>query len=329
MIDASNSRWQRGLGRTIGTLIVLTALFMAYCVSRINFEYPRTADAQVRANLIGIAPHISGPIVELNVVDDQEVNQGDLLFAIDARPYEAALARAQASLLLAQSELEASSNAIASAAAGVKQAQADMNYATEEVNRLVPLLKSQAVSADEVDIAQTRKRTALGRLEQARQELNRQENLLGQHGTLNARIASAAADLRAAQLNVDYCRVCAPFHARVANLNLSVGQFAREGEPLFALVDTRRWYVLANFRETFLASIRPGLDVDVYLMSYPNRRIRGTVQGVGWAVQSDDPTINGVLPEVKPTLNWVRLAQRIRCASSLKARHRISPTGWA
>jgi multidrug efflux system membrane fusion protein len=311
MSEAPDPIWRRALGRILGLAIVVSAVGLGWHVTRVNFEFPRTDDAQVRANVVGIAAHVSGPIVELSVVDNQEVKRGDLLFAIDARPYEAALARAQAALFLAQSELDASTNAIASAVAGVNRAEAELDYATKEVKRLVPLLKSQAVEADEVDVARTRERTATAGLEQARQELGRQRNLMAQHGTLNARIAAAEADLRAAQLNVDYCRVRAPFDARVANLNLSVGQFARDGEPLFALVDTRHWYVLANIRETFLESIRPGLDVDVYLMSYPHRRFRGTVQGVGWAVQSEDPTITGVLPEVKPTLNWVRLAQRI------------------
>src|SRR5262249_4337131 len=121
----------------------------------------------------------------------------------------------------------------------------------------------------------------------------------------------AQAELRSAQINLDYCRVAAPFPARVANLNISAGEFARQGEPLFALVDTRRWYVVANFRATFLPSIRAGQDVEVYLMPYPHRRFRGTVQGVGWAIRTQDSAPNGTLLEVKPELNWVRLAQRV------------------
>lgn len=111
----------------------------------------------------------------------------------------------------------------------------------------------------------------------------------------------------------------APFPARVANPNLSVGQFARQGEPIFALVDTRRWYVVANFREAFLESIRPGQDVEVYLMPYPHRRFHGTVQGVGWAIQTPDTAPNGTLMGVKPTLDWVRLAQPLPIRIQLEA----------
>jgi membrane fusion protein, multidrug efflux system len=76
------------------------------------------------------------------------------------------------------------------------------------------------------------------------------------------------------------------------------------------LVDDRNWYVMANFRETFLARIRPGMTARVFLLGYPRRRFRGRVQGVGWALfQENGATVEG-LPRTEPTLNWVRLAQR-------------------
>ena len=63
----------------------------------------------MRANIVGIAPHVSGPIVELYVVDNQHVRAGDLLFVMDARPYEARLERASAELPLTRKEVEARS----------------------------------------------------------------------------------------------------------------------------------------------------------------------------------------------------------------------------
>ena len=102
----------------------------------------------------------------------------------------------------------------------------------------------------------------------------------------------------------------APFDAYVTNLNIAVGQYANRGQDIFALIDDRAWYVIANFRESFLPSIAPGMEVDVYLISYPNRRFRGRIQGVGWALFQANGATVGVLPAVQPTLNWVRLAQR-------------------
>ena len=96
----------RMIGRIVGVLIVAGAVAASIYVYRLNFRNPRTDDAAVRANIVGIAPHVSGPIVELKVVDNQPVKEGDLLFAIDCRPYEARLARTQADLALALREVD-------------------------------------------------------------------------------------------------------------------------------------------------------------------------------------------------------------------------------
>jgi membrane fusion protein, multidrug efflux system len=85
------------------------------------------------------------------------------------------------------------------------------------------------------------------------------------------------------------------------------------------VVDNRTWYVLANFRENFLGHIRPGMRAQVYLLSYPNKRFRGRVQGVGWALfQNNGATVQG-LPEVEKTLNWVRLSQRFPVRVTMEA----------
>ena len=114
-----------------------------------------------------------------------------------------------------------------------------------------------------------------------------------QVGDVNARIQAAEASVRAAELDVGYCRVSAPFDAYVTNLNIAVGEYARQGQQIFALVDNRAWYVLANFRETYMSSIKPGMEADVYLLSYPGRRFRGVVQGIGWANKPQDGAHGG------------------------------------
>jgi multidrug efflux system membrane fusion protein len=303
--------WLRILGRTLGGTIIISAVVMLYHITRVTYVNPRTDDATVTANVVGIAPHVSGALVELKVAEDQQVNAGDLMFTIDPKPYQDRVASANAALMLARSDLNAMSNSIAAAVSAVNVRKAELDLASSDLNRYQPLLKFQAVDQITVDEARTRQHTAQAQFTEAQQNLLQQQNLLGQSGNLNVHIAAAEDELRTEQLNLDYCSVSAPFPGRVANLSISVGEYTREGEPVFALVDTRRWYVMANFRETFLDSIRPGQNVDVYLMPYPHRRFHGVVQGIGWAIQTQDYSPNGTLMGVKPTLNWIRLAQRI------------------
>src|SRR5258707_3034041 len=103
------------IGRIIGVAIVIGAVAASVYAFRLNFVRPRTDDAAVRANVVGIAPQVSGPIVDLRVTDNQHVKEGDLLFTIDCRPYEARLARARAELALAVKEVHAQGKSIASA----------------------------------------------------------------------------------------------------------------------------------------------------------------------------------------------------------------------
>ena len=301
----------RILGRSIGIAIIVGGLVAAIAVARLSSHYPRTDDAYVRANLIGIAPHVQGPLVQLDVVDNQEVEANDLLFVIDPRPYEAELQRAKAELVVAQAEVGGIQQAIAAARAEVARLQADTAYASAHAHRQQPLVAGRFISADQYQEAVSKAEALEAAVRRAQFELVQQEKLLAQDGANNARLDAAKARVRLAELNVEYCYVRAPFKALVTNLNIAVGDYAHVGEQIFALVDQRQWYVLANFRETLLPAIKPGMQASVNLVGYPGRSFHGIVQGVAWSVLSPSGQEVGVLPKVDPTLNWARLAQRI------------------
>ena len=369
------------IGRTIGVAIVIGAVAAGVYAIRLNFVRPRTDDATVRANIVGIAPQVSGPIVDLRVTDNQFVKEGDLLFAIDCRPYQARLDRARADLAIAVKEVDGQRKMIAStnseiarreaslvaatagttrsneeraaAEAMVTKLKAEADYAEDYLHRVERLVGRQFVTTDKVAEARSRRdataaavqqaqrqlraaeaaveydmaqrRGAARAVEQSRHDVSRAQDLLAQFGDVNARVQAAEASVRAAELDVGYCQVRAPFDAYVTNLNIAVGEYARQGQQVFALVDNRAWYVLANFRETYMSSIRPGMEAEVYLLSYPRRRFRGVVQGIGWANKPQDGATVGVLPEVQQTLNWVRLANRFQVRIRLDERDAEHP----
>ncbi len=66
---------------------------------------PWTRDGQVRANVVGIAPRVSGPIIRIAVADNQHVKRGDLLFEIDPADFQAAVEQAKAQVMAAQAAL--------------------------------------------------------------------------------------------------------------------------------------------------------------------------------------------------------------------------------
>jgi multidrug efflux system membrane fusion protein len=104
--------------------------------------------------------------------------------------------------------------------------------------------------------------------------------------------------------------VLAPFDAYIANMNISEGAYAHPGSPMFTLIDTRNWYVIANYRESKLKNIRLGSPVDVYVMGHPDRRFEGHVESIGYGVFPEDGKVAGGLPNIERTLNWVHLSAR-------------------
>ncbi|MGO9451113.1 MAG: biotin/lipoyl-binding protein [Candidatus Binataceae bacterium] len=306
----NNNPALRVAGGVISLAIIAAAIVAGLYVTRIYYVYPRTDDAYVRANMIAVAPHVSGPIVQLPIVDNQYVKQGDLLFVVDPRPYQATLDQLSAQLDLTNLEIKAYSDAIGAAAAEQKRREADLAYDKQYLGRIEPLLARHFVTANDVFDARSRVRAAEAGVANAQSEVSRSQNQLGQLGDINARRKAAEAAVENARLNVNYCYVHAPFDGLVTNLNISEGQYANEGKDVLSLVDDRKWYVVANFRENFIDHIRPGMSVDVYLLSYPEKHFHGRVQGLGWALyQQNGATVEG-LPQVEPTLNWVRLSQR-------------------
>lgn len=301
---------RRVAGRVLGVVIVLGAVVLGIVTWRELYRFPRTDDAYVRANTIGIAPHVAGPIVELKVVDNQRVEQGALLFVVDPRPYQSMVDKAKAKLELTNLEIRGYEHAVDAAQSLVVQREAESSYAKQYVGRIKPLLSRKFVTPNDVFEAESRAAAAAAKVEEARYELSKAQNDLGQLGDINARRRAAEAELYDAELDLSYCYVRAPFDSYVTNLNIAAGQYANQGVEVFALVDDRTWYVIANFREDFLASITPGMEADVYLMSYPRQKFHGRVQGIGWALYQKDGATVGVLPAIEPTLNWVRLAQR-------------------
>src|SRR2546422_2707247 len=125
--ELGDSGARRVVGRLLGGLIVAGAT-VAVVVTLLQWGLrPQTDDATVRANFVGIAPQVSGHIVELRVRDNQQVREGDVLFVVDPRPYEIALARARAALALTGKEVEGLRKGVSTADAGVARAAAQLN----------------------------------------------------------------------------------------------------------------------------------------------------------------------------------------------------------
>jgi multidrug efflux system membrane fusion protein len=301
---------RRHLARIISMISWIAAVVVVVITLNVFSAYPRTSDAFVRANIIGIAPHVAGMIMELNVRDNQRVEAGELLFVVDPRPYEAMVDEILATVALTELEIEAFRQAVHAAKAELAKAEAVAVYAIDHLARLEPLLERRFVTPDEVQLAQSNAVAAENAARAAAAAVKRAERLVGDEGKLNVRLAQVQAKLANAELNLSYCQVTAPVAGYVTNLNIVRGEYANQGLQVFSIVDDSVWYVLANYRETLLDRIEPGMVADIWLLACPGKPLRGVVEGVSNAIhQSVGANVDG-LADIAPALDWVRLAQR-------------------
>jgi multidrug resistance efflux pump len=320
--------------------VVLVAIMLVIWKYEVHVTNPWTRDGQVRANVIQVAPRVSGPIVALPIKDNQPIKAGDLLFEIDPRTYQAALDQAAANLdetrdRLAdlEAQVKAAEAAVDQAKSGVPQAQslvdsaeANSEKAQKDFQRAQDLVAKGDVSkrtfdeakaaydVAQADVAkaQAQQIQADAALLQAQAELARAKAELGAPGEDNAQLRAAKAALETARLNMEFTQVRPSVDGYVTNLNLRLGSQAVANQPALALVDAASFWVHGYFRETMIADVNPGDRAIITLMTYPDRPLEGRVDSIGWGIsQSDGGTGYDLLPTVSPTFQWIRLAQRI------------------
>ncbi len=318
-------------------LIAAISVLLKYWDYVVN---PWTRDGQVRAEVIQITPRVSGPIVELPVEDTQLVKTGALLFQIDPRTFEASLAQARAQYDSARdnyvaldkqveaemAQVEVSRAEVLQAKSTIKELDAEIAKNTAEYRRQQDMLSKEATSRKSMEraeanykVALEQKQEALAGLVQAKASLAQSEAALakakasrGAEGDANAVIREAKAAVEQAELNLEFTRVMAPVDGYVTNLNLRIGSQAVANQPALALVDVNSYWVHGFFKENAIEDIRRGNKAVVTLMTYPDTPLEGHVDSLGWGIaQQDGSTGFELLPNVSPTFEWIRLAQRV------------------
>ena len=305
------------LGVLVSLIALVGVLVTGVLASRRIDQRPRTDDAYLQADLVHLAPDVSGRIVELNVRDNQAVRKGDVLLRIDPEPYRMRVDQARAAVQGLEAKLGLTADQVASqtskadaAARGIGSAEAQRSLASSTLARMEPLLGRGFVTAQQVDQARTAQRTAQIALQQAQLQADEARQAIINTKPTEAELEGARATLALAERDLNKTVVRAPCDGRITALDIAAGEFAATGHPLFTIIDTEHWYAIGNFRETDLAGMEPGQRATVYVMAQPSRPVPGKIDSLGWGVASDVSATFGGLPHVERTLNWVRIAAR-------------------
>jgi RND family efflux transporter MFP subunit len=247
-------------------LVVITAIFAGRWVWTDYMHTPWTRDGRVRADIVTVAPDVSGWVTSLNIKDGQNVKKDEPLFTVDQKRYQAAFEKSKAN---------------------TENALYTWELAKYKYERRIKLNSQKTISEESLEAT-----------------------------LINTKIAKANYDLAKteqalAQLNLDRTHVYAPVSGYVINLNLRLGNYITQGEPVFAIVKSDSFYVTGYFEETKIALIYPNQQAKIALLS-GGKQLTGHVVGVGKAIANINTQSNSqLLPQIQQTFNWVRLSQRI------------------
>jgi len=269
-----------------------------------------TSQATVQAFVVRMAPEVAGRVIEVNVIDNQRVKGGDVLFRIDPQPFELALQQEEAKLAGVGQSIGANTAAVSSAQERLIEAKAKRDNVHEQASRVLQLVekgvypKARADTATkELEVAESQVREAAAEVERARQEL-------GPQGNDNPQFREALAAAEQAKLNLVRTTVLAPSDGVITNLQLTDGEFVASGEAALTFIDTRDVWINANFRENSLENVKPGDPVELVLDALPGRIFAAKVQGVGWGVSQGSIDPETGLPKTNESMGLVRSPQR-------------------
>jgi len=297
-------------------LIVGAVLGVRYWIH--STHYTSTDNAQIETNNIPVLSRINGFIDSVFVKDYQEVKKGELLFVIDKRELEIAVHQAEADLMSSKADLvnaqaqlnnSRQNQNVFSSSANVQEVR--LQKAESDYKRDQALYNDQAITKKQLEDSKANYEAA----QKLYTSNNEQTRLAGTQTTaVGAQIAKAEsmiklreAMLEQAVLRLSYTRITAPINGRVNKVILQAGQYIQPGQNLLTIVDNTNFWIVANFKETQIADLKEGQEVDIHIDGYKKEEVKGKITAFSDATGAKF----ALLPPDNATGNFVKITQRI------------------
>lgn len=286
-----------------GALLIAVVSGGVYWYFEHSEKYPSADDSYVNANLVNVAPKVSGYVEDILVKNNQFVHKGDVLFRITPTDYSVQLDQQQQGLQYAVQQANNAKAQISTAQANVVSAKVNYDNASAQFQRYKDMNKLNAASTQNLQTYETQFAQAKAQLVQAQNTLTQDKILVE---AANAQVKQSEAQVANAKNNVGYTDVVSSVNGFVTNMYLTKGQYLAVGQQVFGMVDNDSWWIDANFKETDLERVKEGQPVDIELDMYKHAHYKGTVQSLSYA----SGTTFSLLPPQNATGNWVKVTQR-------------------
>lgn len=309
----------QGGSRVIRNLLILILLAAAlisagYFYVRYQEQYPSTEDAYVHANVLYVAPQISGKVMKVDVADYQHVNAGDLLVQLDPAPYQASYEQAKAAYEMASQSNKATDDAILAASADVRRATAQLTDVQQSYRRTMDLVKKSLLSKQQADDAKAQLAAAETAVEAARAKMSQLITAQGAKGDAAPQVKQAAAALSKATLDLSYTTITAPHDGHLGKISVRPGSVVAPGTAMMPLVEDHTFWLQANYKEGAVGHLHPGMSATIVMDMYPDVVYQGKVQAISPASGSSF----SLLPPENATGNWVKVPQRFPVSISIE-----------
>ncbi len=270
----------------------ITAIIFLICgifYSIHSVYYKSTDDAFVEGHVITVAPRVAGPVLNLNIEDNQEVKKGDLLLEIDPNDYKAKLKETKAKLEEAKAALVNTENQ-------VTRSLSDLDFAKAEFDRYSKMYKKGISSKQDYD-------ASLNKLTSAQSNNN---SAKARYDEISASIKRLEAEVEQDELNLSYTKIYAAQNGLVTNRTVEEGNYVQIAQPLFAIVPEKMW-VVANFKETQIANMKKGQPVTIKIDTYGGKKFKGEVD----SIQRSTGARQSLFPPENAVGSYVKIVQRV------------------
>ena len=251
--------------------------------------YQSTDDAFVEGHIVSIAPRVEGPVLNLLIDDNQHVKKGDLLLEIDPKDYEVKLNQTKAKLEEAKALLVNTENQ-------VTKTLSDLEFAEQDYDRYSKMFDKGIASKQEYD-------SSLNKLTAAQSNSN---SAKARYDEITASIKRLEAEVEQDELNLSYTKIYAPEEGLITNRSVEQGNYVQVAQPMFAIVPEKMW-IVANFKETQLANMKPGQPVEIKVDTYRGKKFQGKVD----SIQRASGAKASLFPPENAVGSYVKIVQRV------------------
>lgn len=301
----------------LGVLVVIGAIFgtkeYIYYSKHVD-----TDDAQIDGDISPVVARVGGYVQEIKFEENTRVSEGEILVKLDASDYkvkveqaEAGQKGASAGVGVSQSQIVATTANTSTAKANIEAAKVQLSLAQKDYARYANLIKDGSITQQQFDQAKAQKESAEAAFTAANDQYIAAVKQVGttqsQLAVSNSTVTQHQADVDFAKLQLSYTDIKSPATGIVSKKNVQKGQLVQAGQSLFSIVNENSIYVTANFKETQLEEIVPGLKVKIEVDAYPDEDIEGEVYNFAPITGAK----GSLLPPDNATGNFVKVVQRV------------------